>query len=94
MLRAGVSLKSVAVLTMQFRLTACSKSCLFRTLLVPSGRWVTWRIVNNFGRRDSNTDEGSISLAVVDGGIVTTFAGRTGPLYERITTCEMKMQCL
>jgi hypothetical protein len=32
---------------------------------------VTWRIVNNFGRRDSNADEGSVSLAdAADGGIV------------------------
>jgi hypothetical protein len=87
-MRASViTLKSVVLSqSMQLRLTACSKSCLFRTLLVPSGRWVTWRIVTNFGRRDSNTDEGSVSLAVVDCGIVTKFAGTIGPVgsvYER-----------
>ena len=60
------------------RLTACNKSCLFRTLLVPSGRWVTWRMDNNFGRRDSNIDEGSVSL-VVDGGILARFSGGIGP---------------
>ena len=61
------------------RLTACNKSCLFRTLLVPSGRWVTWRMDNNFGRRDSKTDEGSVSLVVIDGGIIGRFSGRIGP---------------
>lgn len=58
-------------------LTACNKSCLLRTLLVPSGRWVTWRIVNNFGRRDSNADEGSVSLAdavAADGSIIQNVA--------------------
>jgi hypothetical protein len=50
---------------------------------VPSGRWVIWRMVNNFGRRDSNVDEGRVSLGVgvaagvVDEGI--TFTGRVGP---------------
>ena len=34
---------------------------------------------NNFGRRDSNTDEGSVSLVVVDGGNIARFSGRIGP---------------